>query len=227
MFEIGVDPAPDSGHAQPRTTSPGTLQLLYVGRFLQWKGMGLGLSALARLRERGIDARLTMIGNGPDQARWQSLCRRLGIADSVSWIAWMKQDDLLQVYRTFDALLFPSLHDSSGNVVLESLACGLPVVCLALGGPAQLVDDSCGRVVPVAGRNEHQVIDELAGTLERMAGDPALLASLREGALARARRCTWQQVVSRVWGPDGCGYRLVAGGAPLRQPPGLQLGGRR
>ena len=226
MFEIGVDPAPRGIDVDPPAALDGALRMLYVGRFVQWKGMGLGLRAVARLRARGVDARLTMIGQGPELARWQALSRSLGIAEFVSWVAWMKQDDLLRTYRSFDALLFPSLHDSSGNVVLESFACGLPVVCLALGGPAQLVDDSCGRVVAVAGRTEEQVIDDLAGELEQMSADPVLRAALREGALSRARRYTWPQVVSRVWGPEGCAYRLVAGTTAPRRHPGLQLEGQ-
>ena len=45
-----------------------------------------------------------------------------------------------ELYRRHHALLYPSLHDSSGNVVLEALFHGLPVVCLDLGGPAEIVD---------------------------------------------------------------------------------------
>jgi glycosyltransferase involved in cell wall biosynthesis len=89
------------------------------------------------------------------------------------------------------------------------MASGLPVVCLNLGGPAQLVDSSCGRVVAVAGRSEAQVIDGLAAALVEIADSPALARSLGAGAVVRARRFAWADVVARVWGSQGCGYRLV------------------
>ncbi|HEX4329631.1 MAG TPA: glycosyltransferase family 4 protein [Burkholderiales bacterium] len=207
MLELGIQAVRGSGAARVR--EPGRIRLLYVGRFLPFKGMGLGLPALARLRAQGVDASLTMIGQGPQAANWQALCREHGVADAVTWVPWMRQEDLLRSYQEFDALLFPSLHDSSGNVVLEAMASGLPVVCLNLGGPAQLVDSSCGRVVAVAGRSEAQVIDGLAAALVEIADSPALARSLGAGAVVRARRFAWADVVARVWGSQGCGYRLV------------------
>ena len=121
----------------------------------------------------------------------------------------MKQQDLLAAYRTFDALLFPSLHDSSGNVVLESLAGGLPVVCLDLGGPAQLVDASCGVKVSVDDRDADQVILALADALTELAQDRMHLDALRTGAVKRAQAMGWQQVVGQVWGENGSGYWLL------------------
>jgi len=188
---------------------PGRLRMLYVGRFVSFKGMGLGLRALAALRERGIDARLSMIGQGPRQADWRALAQSLGVDGAVDWIPWMRQDELLRTYADYDLLLFPSLNDSSGNVVLEALAGGLPVVCLGLGGPAQIVDEGCGKVVPVGGLTEMQVIAALADALEQIALDPALAVRLRDGAVARARRFAWSDVVARVWGPQGRAYRLL------------------
>jgi glycosyltransferase involved in cell wall biosynthesis len=213
MLEIGI--AGVSEEAAPRSRAAGQLRMLFVGRFIPFKGMGLGLRALANLRARGIDARLTMIGQGPLLAHWQGLARDVGVADAVTWVPWMSQADLLLAYRDYDLLLFPSLNDSSGNVVLEALANGLPVVCLNLGGPAQIADAACGRVVPVAGKDEAQVVGALADALEEIARDPALAQGLRRGALARARRFAWADVVARIWGPQGRGYRLVQDAARI------------
>ncbi|MDB5805464.1 MAG: hypothetical protein JWN73_2786 [Betaproteobacteria bacterium] len=207
MLELGIQTVHGGGAVRERV--PGCIRLLFVGRFIPFKGMGLGLRAVARLREQGIDASLTMIGRGPQLASWQALSREYGVADAVTWIPWMRQEDLLRSYREFDALLFPSLHDSSGNVVLEAMASGLPVVCLDLGGPAQLVDASCGRVVAVAGRSEGKVIEGIADALAEIARTPALAQSLSSGAVARARRFGWADVVARVWGVQGRAYRLV------------------
>ena len=207
MLEIGIGRI--AGAPPPAPRVPGRLRMLYVGRFVSFKGMGLGLRALAALRERGIDARLSMIGQGPRQADWRALAQSLGVDGAVDWIPWMRQDELLRTYADYDLLLFPSLNDSSGNVVLEALAGGLPVVCLGLGGPAQIVDEGCGKVVPVGGLTEMQVIAALADALEQIALDPALAVRLRDGAVARARRFAWSDVVARVWGPQGRAYRLL------------------
>ena len=64
--------------------------------------------------------------------------RRL-VRDRVEFIPRVPQLKLFELYDTHDLLLFPSLHDSGGYVVLEALSHGLPVVCLDLGGPNEIV----------------------------------------------------------------------------------------
>ena len=210
MLEIGVDQIP------PQTIQPGdlpkkrhALHVLYVGRFLYWKGMDLGLRAVAELRSRGVQVRLTMIGQGPEKDRWQALTAQLKLTDCVTWVPWLKQQDLLHAYRTFDTLLFPSLHDSSGNVILEAMACGLPVVALDLGGPGQLVDNDCGRVVQTQGLSAADTISKLADALEALAMNPQLTEELHAGALARSHEFAWKKTIAKVWGERGLGYQAV------------------
>ena len=61
-----------------------------------------------------------------------------------------------------DLFVYPSLHNSSGNAVLEALSFGLPVVCLDLGGPAQIVTPKSGVIVSTAGRDTGQVAVAIA-----------------------------------------------------------------
>ncbi len=193
QMEIGTKSEP--GPARPRQ-QPGTpLRLLYAGRFIYWKGMHLGLRAFAEARRQGLDARLTMLGQGPEEAAWRSLAQDLGIADAVDWVAWVEHNRIGELYRAHDVVLFPSLHDSSGNVVLEALFHGLPVTCLDLGGPAELVNASCGRVVPTSGRSEAACVSGLAVALIELGGSSELLYSLSEGARARAAEFHWPKLV--------------------------------
>ncbi len=80
----------------------------------------------------------------------------------MTWSGWVPHDRIADLHRAHDALLFPSLHDSSGNAVLEALAEGSPVVCFDLGGPGAVVDPTCGRVVATAGRSEAACVAGLA-----------------------------------------------------------------
>jgi glycosyltransferase involved in cell wall biosynthesis len=103
----------------------------------------------------------------------------------------------MRAYLRHDAFLFPSLHDSSGNVVLEALSSGLPVVCLDAGGPALLVDPSCGfKVRPGA---PQQVVEDLARALAALADDRRLARSMGQAAFHRAREhFSWTHQVSRM-----------------------------
>ena len=194
---------------RPTRAPDGSLRLLYAGRFLYWKGMHLGLRALAELRARGVDARLTMLGGGPDEQTWRALADQLRLGSAVRWVARIEHSRMAEMYGSHDVVLFPSLHDSSGNVVLEALFHGLPVVCLDLGGPAVIATESCGRIVATAGRSESEVVTGLADALEELARSEPLLDELSHGAQIRAEIFRWPTLVRRVY--DDIARRLRRG----------------
>lgn len=175
------------------------LKFLYVGRFLGWKGMALGLTAFAAVARRYPDASLTLVGKGPAGPAWRGLACKLGIAERVRWIDWLPHDKVEALYASHDVLLFPSLHDSGGMVVLEAMARGVPVVCLNLGGPGVMVDENSGIRVEVAGRSRRAVEHALADALERLVVDPGLLARLRQGAQVRAAQFNWDHLIDGVY----------------------------
>ncbi len=129
-----------------------SLYLLYVGRLLEWKGIAIALGAVSQIRQSHPGLRFVIVGDGPARSRLVKLSNQLGLRDVVRWIGWQTQAELEQYYRSADVLLFPSMRDSGGMVVLEALAHRVPVVCTDLGGPGQIVNETCGRVVQTTGR---------------------------------------------------------------------------
>jgi glycosyltransferase involved in cell wall biosynthesis len=111
------------------------------------------------------------------------------------------------MYHEADAFLFPSLHDSSGNVVLESLSRGLPVICLDLGGPKYFLNERCGRVVSTQGASQDELTSRLARELLAFHNtSEADRQAMHDAALAQAAPQTWAHQVEQV-------YRHVQGGA--------------
>jgi len=174
------------------------LRLLYAGRLLEWKGVDLALQAVRAVQQRGMAVRFTIVGAGPASERLKRLAAELGLEEQIQWLKWVPQAELHEHYYRHDVLLFPSLRDSGGMVVLEAMAHGLPVVCTDLGGPGTIVDERCGRVVTTANRTKDEVIEELADALGQLARDGALLKSLRRGARSRAWEFDFHKVVARV-----------------------------
>jgi glycosyltransferase involved in cell wall biosynthesis len=174
--QIGT-PRPDR-HMPPR--------LLYAGRLLYWKGVHLAIRAFENLVQRMPESRLTIVGRGPEIGRLKADAAAFRLQDKVEFISWLPQQRLFELYASHNLLIFPSFHDSSGNVVIEALSRGLPVMCLDLGGPAEIVTPESGIVIGTAGRNTAQVAATMADDLVRLFADPARLAALSEGAIARA-----------------------------------------
>jgi glycosyltransferase involved in cell wall biosynthesis len=189
-----------AGQAPPRRRPAGVhFRVLYAGRFIDCKGMHLGLPAFARLVAAAPHARLTMVGEGPARRRWRKLVDDLGIAANVEWLPWQDRVSMSSLYAGHDVLLFPAMHDSGGTVVLEAMNHGLPVVCLKLGGPATLVDESCGHAVDPEGKGAAEVTQEMGDALIRLAGETTR-RPLAEAARLRCRDFSWSEKVMRIHG---------------------------
>ena len=109
--------------------------VLFAGRMLGWKGLGLVLRALVRLP----GWQLIVCGDGRAAGGMHRLAARLRVGDRVDFRGWTTRDEVLRLMREeADVLAFPSLHDEGAWVVAEATMVGLPVVCLDRGGPAIL-----------------------------------------------------------------------------------------
>jgi glycosyltransferase involved in cell wall biosynthesis len=195
----GIEGVSEAGKASPTTARGGGLRVLYAGRFVDYKGMHVGLRGFARLAHKDPAARLTMVGEGPSKRRWLRLVQSLGVERQVDWVGWQSGASMQEVYARHDVLLFPALHDTGGMVALEAMCQGLPVVCLKLGGPAALVNESCGRVVDPEGKTVADIATELGDAL-LLLSDATVLRELSGGARARCKEFSWSRKVARLYG---------------------------
>ena len=140
------------------------LKLLYAGQFRPLKGVHLAVQAMALIRNQVL-VELTIVGRGPEESRLKEEVRRLRLDQCIHFYPWIPKAQVLALHATHDAFLFPSLHDSSGTVVVEAIAHGRPVICLDLGGPAVTVDEHCARIVSTRDRTEEQVIQGIADAI--------------------------------------------------------------
>ncbi|WP_295574096.1 glycosyltransferase [uncultured Microbacterium sp.] len=109
---------------------------VFAGRLLAWKGARLALTTIAQ--PQVSDWHLDVYGEGYELNALRRLATELGVADRVRFLGRVPRQEVLRAFARADALLFPSMHDQAGWVAAEASTLGLPVVCLALGGPATL-----------------------------------------------------------------------------------------
>ena len=175
------------------------LRIIYAGRFIYWKGMHFGFLAFAMLSRLDSRVRLTMVGEGPDEKNWRNLVKKIDINDKVNWTGWVPHHKVNNLYSDHDVLLFPSLHESSGNVILEALSHAIPVVCLKIGGAGIIVNSSCGFAIPVKNSSISLVVEKLADALIQLNFDFRLRNRLRAGAINRTKQFGWSTSVSTVY----------------------------
>jgi glycosyltransferase involved in cell wall biosynthesis len=136
------------------------------------------LEILRATRERGVDAVLCLVGDGPERGGLEQAARDLGIARSCFFVGY--QEDVAGYYRLFDAFLLPSVTEGTPVSAIEALASGTPVVANRVGGVPDVVRDGLDGFLVEPGD-----VDAAAARLATLAGDPALRARLGETGRAR------------------------------------------
>ena len=108
---------------------------LAVGHLVELKGVHVTLAALAKT----ADAILMIAGEGPEETRLRQLAGRLGIASRVRFLGAVPHAELCRYYNAADVMVLASSREGMPNVVLESLACGTPVVAAPFESAAELI----------------------------------------------------------------------------------------
>jgi glycosyltransferase involved in cell wall biosynthesis len=115
--------------------------LLSVGHLIPRKGHDLAIAALANLSH----GQLVIVGDGPEEANLKNLAKRIGVADRVRFLGQVAHAKLPELYTAADVGLLLSTQEGWANVLLESMACGTPVVATDAGGTPEVITS------PVAG----------------------------------------------------------------------------
>jgi glycosyltransferase involved in cell wall biosynthesis len=148
------------------------------------KGHDLAIEALVH----ASDAKLLIVGEGPERAALESLARQRGVAARVAFLGLVRHETLPEVYNAADVLLLPSAREGMPNVVLESIACGTRVVATDVGGIAEVLTS------PVAGElMRSRSVDALRESLDRVASRAVSVAETR----TFAERFAWDAVIAK------------------------------
>lgn len=174
------------------------LRLVAASRLIHWKGIDLAIDAVALAIRSGLEVRLEILQDGPERERLERRVTRLGLGDHVVFRGRLpSMDEVHRVLAGADALIHPAWHEAFGQACLESLAMGVPVICLDWAGPGRMVDDTCGYKAPVGSRSE--VVSGLAAAMRRALEDRPRRSGMVLAAKRRVRgRFGWDAVARRI-----------------------------
>ncbi len=162
--------------------------IVYLGRLRKYKCVNLLLRALKSVMERVPDARLVVVGDGPYRAELERLAGSLGISGSVQFLGHVSEQEKVDLLSRAAVSANPSPKEGWGLTVVESNACGLPVVASRSPGLVDSVrDGQTGFLV------EHGNVEQLASRLVDILVNPELRERLSRGALEWAGRFSWEK----------------------------------
>lgn len=198
-IRIGVDPSEWQPREQPDSTEPP--RLIAICRFVEKKGLDVLLRACAILKGREVAFQCLLIGDGPEMSRLQSLVEELKLHDVVRFTGALPIDQVRSYLVPSTVIIAPSVYardgerDGTPTVLIEAMACGIPVVASGISGIPELIDDGeSGLLVPE--RDE----ERLASAIEVVLRDPDLRARLGRNGRQKVLREFDVRVTSlRLW----------------------------
>jgi glycosyltransferase involved in cell wall biosynthesis len=147
------------------------------------------------LRSGRLD--FTIVGDGPERPALEQLADRLGVRHAVHFTGLLPPGEVGARYREADLLLFPSVKEFGGGVVLEAMAMGVVPCVVDYGGPGELVTPTTGFRLAMTGRDG--IVAALAEVVGRIAADPSCLTPLSAAARARVEDLfTWPRKAEQV-----------------------------
>ncbi len=169
------------------------IQLLSVGALRDDKGTDTAIRILAALRSAGQDARLTLVGDGPERAAYERLRDSLGLTQYLHFAGWVPHTDLAPYYRQAHILLFPSKTEGWPKVVSEAMAYGVVPVTSDISCIKQyLTRFGCGQALPPS-----DVLGFVSALLEYCRHPDRWAAESQRGVTA-AKQFTYDEYLRKV-----------------------------
>jgi glycosyltransferase involved in cell wall biosynthesis len=140
VFRNGIDlqkfRPENKGSARERLGLPDKTILLSVGHLVERKGHHIAIEALTKLPEK---VNLVIAGSGPERTSLEALARQQGVSEKVRFTGQLENSELRWWYSAADALVLCSSREGWANVLLESMACGTPVIATNIWGTPEVV----------------------------------------------------------------------------------------
>jgi glycosyltransferase involved in cell wall biosynthesis len=192
--ENAVDPSRFPSVRSHRASLP--LRAIFVGRLVPYKGADMLLEAALPLLRSGV-LRIEILGDGPQQAHLSSFVEREKLEETVELAGWVEHQRLHERMSSADLLVFPSIREFGGGVVLEAMALGVVPMVVRYGGPGELVTPETGFLIEIGSRD--RIVRDLRNAIEGLTRDPEEIDRRSGPARDRVQRnYTWSAKAQQV-----------------------------
>ncbi len=188
LMQRGVDTNLFTPTRRTRALNDPDIVLGYVGRLSVEKNVVLLPKVDAQLRTLGITPRWLIVGHGAEEDHLRAALPNAELPGVL------RGEALATAYANMDLLIFPSHTDTFGNVVLEALASGVPVIVTPHGGPAHILNSATASPTPGCIAND----EDFAAAIAAVLNDSATHTAMRQTARTYAQRCSWDAVFDKV-----------------------------
>jgi len=173
--------------------------ICYAGNLLNLKGSSIMLETFNELKKNNNNIFLSVAGDGPIESTLKKKAKDYNIDKSISWLGKIKRSELFELFKKSDLLIFPSLRDSGGLVILEAMSLGMIVATLDIGGPGQIVNNDCGIKINIEKKTENEIILELSNSINYLIINKSELNHKKKKSLERVKEFNWKKKAMLVY----------------------------
>jgi len=173
-------------------TTPGKV-ILFVGRLDSVKGVQYLIRAMKRVHTKIPKARLIIVGDGPEREMLESLSLQLGIQKAVQFIGKVPHEKVKIFMQQADIFVLPSLCEGFPGVIIEAMACGLPVVSSRVGGIPEIITNDANGYLADA-KDAESIADYLLLLLQ----DEKLRKKISYNNKQLVKKYSWENVIVRL-----------------------------
>lgn len=177
-------------HFRRAIVQDGEKIVTHVSNFRKVKRVQDVVEVFARIRKSGVEAKLLLLGDGPERSAIEAQCRELGVCSDVRLLG--KQENVEDILSVSDLFLLPSGSETFGLAALEAMSCSVPVISSDVGGlPGLNIDGETGYVCKLGD------VDAMADRAVALLSDENLLKRMRESARKRAEDFEQDRVIGQ------------------------------
>lgn len=169
---------------------------LWAGRMEYRKGLEFLFEALEHLPMKK-KWQLILCGTGTEMKRYQKICKTKSYSERVKFLGVVPYEKMKSIYEEGDVFVFPSLRETTGTVILEAMAQGLPVICFDQGGASSVITDSTGFLI--SGRTQEEYLRNYTQAMLKCISHPEKILEMGKQCVERVEKYyTWEQKIYEI-----------------------------
>ena len=167
--------------------------IIFVGTLYSIKGVKYLIQAMKLIKNGNRNARLMLVGNGKERQSLEELTKELDLEEDVTFVGKVPNEEVPQYMIASDVFVLPSLSEGFPNVILEAMACGLPIVVTKVRGLPEIIEEGKNGFL-VEPRSPEQIAEKVLQLLE----DDDLRERISRNNKEKVKQYSWERIMRRL-----------------------------
>lgn len=175
------------------------INICYIGRLEQLKGIDILIDTFYLIKSKNKNVNFNIVGTGTHDLQIKKKINNLKLGKDIKWQKYMPRIKLLRFYKQNNFLIFPSLRDSGGMVLLEAMSKGTVVAGLNIGGPNEIIDKYTGIKINTKNYSYNDIIKKLSNEILLLINNKKKYKQISKNCLNRVNEFSMKKKINYIY----------------------------